>query len=431
MKCIQCQTDNTLTDRTGNYGRCKQCQHPFVFEPTSMGTVKLTDGLFAKAIADLSANDTLFFTSQQLLYLLDKRLQKKLTLNPKALAIVCGVFTLFTFAIFVGPTLAKGILFPLLLPGAINLLFAYLLFKQSTFENASAKIRQLSARFLTIQGLLILVAGAILALTVKPVIFLLALVLSSPMILFGWRQYQKQANSAQTLLVQPDTFQSWLTSWQAINPIAKLLPPPDETALPAEVSADVSAYSFDRLVVTDTAAIAQLLIANNFHFENNCAILSITGYPQSIFQITMEMLRRNPDLKVYAFHNCSGRGINLVYQLQSSPQWFQTSAVEIIDVGLRPNQVMALNNVLVERLPGSADAAKRVSDLVRQQFSQSELAWLDAGNVVLLESFPPQRLIQVLNRSIAAGSALVEGTSSDMILIGDSGSSYYSVESFG
>ncbi len=45
--------------------------------------------------------------------------------------------------------------------------------------------------------------------------------------------------------------------------------------------------------------IAQLLIANNFDFENNYAVLSITGYPENIFSTVMEILRRNPDLKIY------------------------------------------------------------------------------------------------------------------------------------
>ncbi|MEC4817674.1 MAG: hypothetical protein SAK29_31035, partial [Scytonema sp. PMC 1069.18] len=77
MKCIQCGTDNNLKDRTGNQGRCVKCLHPFVFEPTSMGNIKMTDPLFAKAIADISTNNTLFFTPNQLFYLLDNRLKKK------------------------------------------------------------------------------------------------------------------------------------------------------------------------------------------------------------------------------------------------------------------------------------------------------------------------------------------------------------------
>jgi len=77
MKCIKCGTDNKLKDRTANRGRCLRCNHQFAFEPTAMTGVKITDPMFAKAIADISVNDTLFFTPKQLFYLLDKRSRPK------------------------------------------------------------------------------------------------------------------------------------------------------------------------------------------------------------------------------------------------------------------------------------------------------------------------------------------------------------------
>ena len=78
MKCIQCKADNNLRDRTANQGRCKICKRPFAFEPTTMeAELQFTDGFFAKVLADISANDTLYFTRKQLLYLLEKRLSRK------------------------------------------------------------------------------------------------------------------------------------------------------------------------------------------------------------------------------------------------------------------------------------------------------------------------------------------------------------------
>ncbi len=77
MKCINCGTDNNLKDRTANQGQCKQCQHQFAFEPTS-ASIKITDGMFAKFITTISANDTLFFTPKQLYYFLDSRLKYQL-----------------------------------------------------------------------------------------------------------------------------------------------------------------------------------------------------------------------------------------------------------------------------------------------------------------------------------------------------------------
>ena len=94
------------------------------------------------------------------------------------------------------------------------------------------------------------------------------------------------------------------------------------------------------MVVCDREEIARILISNNFHFENNCAILTIDGYPQSIFATTMEMLRRNPDLKVYALHNCSPSGIQLIHRLHADDTWFPDLATPIIDAGILPHQIM-------------------------------------------------------------------------------------------
>jgi hypothetical protein len=57
-----------------NSGKCKKCQHRFVFEPTNNIThKKLTDQLFANAIAHISANNTLYFTTKQFEYFLDRQ----------------------------------------------------------------------------------------------------------------------------------------------------------------------------------------------------------------------------------------------------------------------------------------------------------------------------------------------------------------------
>jgi hypothetical protein len=80
VKCIRCGTDNNLRDRTDNFGRCKNCHHPFAFESATVRDPNLnfTDPFFAKAIEDISANKTLFFTPKQLAYFLDRRLKKRI-----------------------------------------------------------------------------------------------------------------------------------------------------------------------------------------------------------------------------------------------------------------------------------------------------------------------------------------------------------------
>jgi len=331
MKCIKCGTYNYLRDRTINSDHCKRCHYRFVFESTTINGVKITDAMLAKAISDISVNDTLFFTLQQLCYFFGKQFKQKI---PKP-----------------------------------------------------RRIYHLD----------------------------------------GHQTY----NKAQTFSINFYQCQSCINQWKAIYPIAKMLPPPRDTNENATVSPDVSAYSFDRLIVCDRPEIAQFLIANNFHFENNCAVLSVTGYPQSIFDTIMQMLRRNPDLKVYALHDCTPRGIGLVNQLRTSPNWFQNSSAIIIDIGLLPWPIIAAGeSMLVLNSSEYARDAVQLPREIRQNLLYEELEWLEAGNFVELESLSPQRLIQILNRGIAESRNLGRD-GRRCILLGDEDSSIYVVDSFG
>jgi hypothetical protein len=400
-----------------------------------MGKVKITDPMFAKAIADLSANGTLFFTPKQLFYLLENRVRKK------AAPTGCLLFFLFVFFNIWAPGFIGGILaavthntyIPFIFASMlVNLGFVVFLVRGSQSSQYNDNSRKQSARSLQTIGGIILVGGMVISLFVLKSfpIYLYTVLLGMSAIYLGTRQRSQQGIS-QTFLTTQQDFQTWLLAWQRVNPaIAKMLPPPRETNQLAAVDPDITAYSFDRLVVCDKADIAQLLIANNFHFENNCAILSITGYPQSIFATTMEMLRRNPDLKVYTIHDCTPKGIQLVHHLQSSANWFQNSQIPIFDIGLLPRQIIASKGMFIQSSTESALAAKQLPSEVRQKLSAAELTWLEAGNFVELESFSPQKLIRVLNHGIANSRDLGSDDSS-LILIGDSGSYIYASDNFG
>ncbi|MEH2332772.1 hypothetical protein [Nostoc sp.] len=251
-------------------------------------------------------------------------------------------------------------------------------------------------------------------------------------IYLGTRQIGRIELLTQDFLISQFQVKDWLDRWEQINgSIVKSLPSPKQENTPATVNTDVTAYSFDRLVVCDSASIAQLLIANNFHFEKNCAILSITGYPQSIFDTTMQMLRRNPDLKVYAIHDCNPQGIGLIHNLRTNANWFLNSEIVIIDIGLTPRQIIATKRgMFIQSSSESAQAAKQLPEEIRQNLSTEELAWLESGKFVELESLTPQRIIKVLQKGIA-GSQTLESDDSSLLLVGDTGNDMYVVQSFG
>jgi len=437
MKCINCGTDNKLKDRTANQGRCLKCNHPFVFEPTSMGTATITDSMFSKTLADISASHTLYFTPKQLLYFLDNRVRKK-AFQPIVFAFsylflnvwVTGFVGGFTAAFIPNSFLVVNLVYQ-----ALTIWHLFNNTNSSRLNNAS---RKASARNLQRLGVVILVVGISASLFVLDSfpVFSIVVILGLLSIFLGTRQLGKVENIPQQFLFPSTDLDSWLTKWQQINgKVDKVLISAQQQIAPTSINPDITAYSFDRLVVCDSANMAQLLIANNFHFENNCAILSITGYPQSIFNTTMEMLRRNPDLKVYAIHDCSPKGVSLVHHLRTSENWFLNSNVTIIDLGLLPRQIIASQGKMFTRFSSQLKhEAKKLSVDICQSLTADELAWLHTGNFVELESFTPQKLIQVLRHGIS-GSLNLESDDSSIILIGDSGinsgNDIYLVESFG
>ncbi|MBS9393047.1 MAG: hypothetical protein HEQ29_07760 [Dolichospermum sp. LBC05a] len=437
MKCINCGTDNKLKDRTANQGRCLKCNHPFVFEPTSMLNVKITDSMFSKTLADISASHTLYFTPKQLLYFLDSRVRKK-AFQPIVFwssYLFLNVWVTLFFGGFTAAFIPNSVLVVNLVYQAGTIWYLFNNTNSSRLNNAS---RKASAKTLQRLGVVILVVGisaSLFVLNSFPV-FSIVVILGLLSIFLGTRQLGKVENIPQQFLFSSTDLDSWLRKWQQINgKVDKVLTSQQEQIAPKSINPDITAYSFDRLVVCDSANIAKLLIANNFHFENNCAILSITGYPQSIFNTTMEMLRRNPDLKVYAIHDCSSKGVSLVHHLRTSEKWFLNSNVTIIDLGLLPRQIIASQGKMFTRFSSQLkDEAKKLSVDIRLTLTAEELAWLDTGNFVELESFTPQKLIQVLRHGIS-GSLNLESDDSSIILIGDSGinsgNDIYMVESFG
>jgi hypothetical protein len=384
MKCIQCLTDSDLKTRIANQGRCKYCHHPFAFEPTTMGAkLRFTDGFFAKALADISANETMYFTRRQLLYLLEKRLVRKARFSGFSCVTV----------------------------------------------------------FLLMGGLC-LVAGATGYLLVGLAYFILAAIGISYVYQWLDRLPLQPQKTTKGIFITDAMLDIWLKRWELFNGSpARLLPPPSAPAslAPAATTAaddDVTAYSFDRVLVCESVAIAQLLIANNIHFEHNCAVLSISGYPQAIFATTMAMLRRNPDLQVIALHDCSPSGVALTHKLRTSQDWSLDSTQVIFDLGMLPRQIAAARGqAYIQVSARFAQKAQILPQDVRQPLTVTELQWLEAGYFVDLESFTPQKLMQIVSQGIARMQNLGEDVDDNLILVGDvgggDGTFIYASDNFG
>jgi hypothetical protein len=150
---------------------------------------------------------------------------------------------------------------------------------------------------------------------------------------------------------------------------------------------DLGDYSFDRAVICDRARTVDLLLANNFHFENNCAVLSVGGYPEGPFETVRAMLKRNPSLHVFALHDANTSGCMMANRLARDPRWF-AGGPPVTDVGLRVGSAGPAH-------PGDAISAE-------------EAAWLSRYGLELAAIRPEQvmkRLYRAINRRDDAAPA--------------------------
>ena len=175
--------------------------------------------------------------------------------------------------------------------------------------------------------------------------------------------------------------------------------------------AELAQYSFDRAVITDTAATADLLLANDFHFENNCAVLSVDGHPAHAFDTVREMLRNNPKIEVYALHDCTPEGCTLAWTLRHDPAWFQDIG-QVFDVALRPAQASKMR---ASWMPGSISVSPHPT------LTDAERRFL-AEHTVELASVRPEQLIKRLFRAMTilpgvASSSGGDGGGSDSIVV--------------
>jgi len=346
VKCIKCNSDNKLKERTENKGKCKSCRHPITFDPKSGGAANFTDQFFANTISAISVNDTLFFTPGQFHYFFNSRKRKLQD--------------------------------PLIGMGCAGLVIGVIIF-----------IAAVSSR--------------------SPIVFLVALAALAAGVLLLIPRVRKRLRSKQAkkITVEAGQLDTWLKYWTHNNgPVAKLLPAPQTTSARPDISPEIKQYSFDRLVVCQHAAIAQFLIANNFHFENNCAVLSIDKYPHNIFDTVMEMLRRNPALKVYALHDASPAGIQLTHRLASDSDWFAGSSnVQIHDLGLLPRQILGRPLFIEESSKFANQAGTALSSPAAAALRPEEKTWLLEGHYVGLESISPKMLLRVVTQGIALSRA--------------------------
>lgn len=198
-------------------------------------------------------------------------------------------------------------------------------------------------------------------------------------------------------LVLPRFNKLW-ERWQKIHGVpAGVIVRPKHPPAPRALEPDVGDYSFDRAVICDRARTVDLLLANNFHFENNCAVLSADGYPRGPFETVRAMLRRNPRLQVFVLHDATPAGCRLAHELADDPAWFK-GRVPVIDVGLRPGHSRPFEGLF---LPAAAAGGAGAGGTAGRGISADEAQWLAQYRLEVAAIRPEQvlkRLFRAINR---------------------------------
>jgi hypothetical protein len=325
--CTRCGHDSKAKDRTG--GICPSCHQRFAFEPGGL----FTDRAFARAIDTVSSSGHLRWGVEHLYYELCRREEKRNTLL-RVLRWVAKPLPLTAIALVFAAAFVLSDCSPVL---GIAVLFFGFLAGRAWVRRGSPRQRFAPITQETFSQL--------------------------------WQRWQAVHGSPQGLIVRRQS------------------PPGHER--PRE--SDIGDYSFDRAVICDRSRTVDLLLANNFHFENNCAVLSVSGYPAGPFETVRAMLKRNPRLEVFALHDATPDGCRMAHHLAHDPAWFQ-GHVPVTDVGLRPRHSPPFQGLLLRAESGPVAAGSGITE--------EEAAWLSECALELAAIRPEQvlkRLYRALN----------------------------------
>jgi hypothetical protein len=187
-----------------------------------------------------------------------------------------------------------------------------------------------------------------------------------------------------------ETFAGLLKRWVSVHgaPRGRL----ERNAFAADVRAqerahDATEYGFDRLVVCESDDIVDMLLANGFHGDHKCAVLSASGYPTWAYELLLPRLRETPPTSIVVLHDADVAGCRLAAEVRSSAQWFGgVEGVEVVDAGLRPADATRFRGVYLEGSP---------ADVLADPVSVEEARWL-AKHRLELEAARPRALIAVL-----------------------------------
>ncbi len=339
MRCIYCEKDSPYKFRTGQ--RCGHCRKPFAFEPKNGDPV--TDPMFHSAVTTVSGQGELRWLARNVRFAVCRRMfrmaRRDWVRRYLALSVFPGIF----------PMLALG---------------------QRMMEGYGYSLE-----------------------TAIAIVFAVWMVVSPLFWVFLRPGPQARLDEAQ--------FQQLWSRWRNTHELPPGLVEPgfaetvapdlEETSASSADREELERYAFDRAVVCERPELVDLLVANDFHFEHSCAIVSADGYPSRVFDTLRTMMGNNPALEVFVLHDAAPEGCALTQRLRKDPSWFFDTGAKVTDIGLKPRHARIVN--------GCFDAATGPGFVPDpHELKRSELRWLNRYRCEVLALRPAA----LLKRTFAA-----------------------------
>ena len=197
----------------------------------------------------------------------------------------------------------------------------------------------------------------------------------------------------------------YLNRWIHVHgEITGLVDANEQTKMATPVLPELLNYSFDRCLIVDNADIAAMLVGNRFHFENNCAILSLDClYPNKERRdAVMLMLDKNPDLTVAYLHDASAAAFSAKDTLRSA-NWFGDRRIWVADIGMTPRQAWKQKLFVEQTAPVGATAT----------LPKDEFDWLNQGYYCSLSCLRPAQLLKVAYMGLTEASRMTHSDAFD------------------
>lgn len=359
MECPNCHRELLRSER--NFARCRHCKKRFAFEPKTT-PANLHDIAFRKIIDQLSDGGRLRYTAEQLRYRIAGRTAKHFS-REHGRELVVGfigrmIFSVFLIGIF--GVIVMQVPTPLVQqlfdwPGEFNLL-------------------------------LVIVAAVV----VVPVLALpIAGVLT------------RRANRFRLPVSLQQLERKLLKRWHRVynerpvgladaQVVARL---PEEPPRPAEARA---------VVFCPQRAVLDCLRLNGVPQQLGVQLLSMAPAESATQQATLERLRREPTLPLLLLHDAGPEGCVLLQTVRDLLKLQPHH--RIVDIGLRPAQVMGRNMTRF-----GTDPDKKALKMLQSRGSASplpalapqELKWLKDGYYSPILAVTPARLIRALEQTVA------------------------------